>query len=157
MRKMVIVNSTPIIVLHTIGRLGILKELYGEVVIPNAVRREVTVKDKHLLDSYDWIHTVDITNTAAKELYTGALHDGEVEVMLLAKERNANLIIMDDGLARRHAKYLNMTVTGTIGVLLRAKDNGLIDFIRPILEKLVQNGFYISDNIYRKVLDLAKE
>jgi predicted nucleic acid-binding protein len=112
MRKTVVSNSTPIIALLDIGRLDILEKLYGEVIIPNAVYSEVTVKDARRLDGYDWVRVTAITNLAAKELFTSALHDGEVEVMILAKELNADLVVIDDGLARRHAKRLGLTITG---------------------------------------------
>jgi predicted nucleic acid-binding protein len=143
--RLVVVNSTPIIVLHGIQKLGVLEKLYGTVVIPTAVQNEVTVKDSGILDKYEWIEIKDVTNAAAKEAFSSALHDGEVEVMLLAKEKNADLIIIDDGLARRHAKYLNLTVTGTVGVLLRAKDSGIISAVKPLLTDLITAGFYISD------------
>jgi len=121
MHKKVIVNSTPIIALLEIGRLGILKELYSEIIIPEAVRDEISIKNAQVLDDYIWIQIKPITNIAAKQVFVSYLHDGEVEVMVLAKELNADLVIIDDGLARRHAKYLGLTITGTIGVLLRAK------------------------------------
>ena len=156
MRK-VVVNSTPIIALSEIGRLGILKDLYGEIIIPNAVRNEVTAKDPRRLDGHDWVRDTAITNLAAKEMFTSALHDGEVEVMLLAKEVGAALVIIDDGLARRHAKYLGLTITGTIGVLLRAKSAGVITEVTPILDDLIKNEFYISDEVYREVLSLSGE
>jgi len=156
MRK-VVVNSTPIIALSEIGRLRILKDLYGEIIIPNAVRDEVTVKAPRRLDGHDWIRVTAIANLAAKEMFTSALHEGEVEVMLLAKEVGAVLVIMDDGLARRHAKYLGLTITGTVGVLLRAKSAGIITEIAPVLDNLIQNEFYISDDVRREVLNLAGE
>jgi predicted nucleic acid-binding protein len=157
MRKTIIVNSTPILALHEIGQLEILKKLYGEIIIPDAVRREVTVKDANTLTGKPWIVIAPITNLTAKELFTTALHDGEVEVMLLAKERGADLVIIDDGLARRHAKFLKLTVTGTIGVLLRAKSNGVIKAVKPVLDDLIRCGFYLSDDVYREVLRLAAE
>ena len=153
----VVVNSTPIIALAEIGQLDILKRVYGEIVIPVAVHGEITIKDKQLLDGCDWIHIKTITNNTAKELFSSALHDGEVEVMLLAKELNADLVIIDDGLARRHAKRLGFRITGTVGVLLRAKNIGMINEVAPILDSLIQNDFYISDNVYREVLQIAGE
>jgi predicted nucleic acid-binding protein len=155
--RTVVSNSTPIIALLRIGRLGILEELYGAVIIPKAVHEEITVKDESVLDGFEWIDVRNIANIAAKEAFAATLHDGEVEVMLLAKEIGADLIIMDDGLARRHARYLNLTVTGTIGALLRAKQQGIINEIRPVLDNLVQQGFYISDDVFREVLHLAGE
>jgi predicted nucleic acid-binding protein len=157
MHRIVIVNSTPIIVLLGIGRLDILKSIYGEIIIPQAVYDEIVVKDAHALASYSWIIVRTISNTAAKEAFVSALHDGEVEVMLLAKELDAGLVIIDDGLARKHAKYLGLSVAGTMGVLLRAKENGDINTLKPVLDELLEKGFYISDDIYRKVLQLADE
>jgi predicted nucleic acid-binding protein len=98
-----------------------------------------------------------ITNYTAKETFSVALHEGEVEVMLLAKELNADLVIIDDGLARKHAKYLNLTLTGTIGVLLRAKERCIIPEIKPILDDLRSVGFFISENICREILKVAGE
>jgi predicted nucleic acid-binding protein len=155
--RTVISNSTPIIALLRIGRLGILEKLYGAVIIPEAVHEEITVKDASALDGVEWIDVRNIANIAAKEAFAATLHDGEVEVMLLAKEIGADLIIMDDGLARKHAKYLDLTVTGTVGVLLRAKRDGIINEIRPVLDDLVGQGFYISDDVFREVLRLAGE
>jgi len=155
--RIVVVNSTPIIALREIGLLDVLKGLYGSVTIPEAVRKEVTVRNPKSLVGYDWIHVQPITNETAKQAFTSALHDGEVEVMLLAKEIGADLVILDDGLARKHAKYLGLTITGTIGVLLRAKQDGIIKELRPYLKDMIQYGFYISDNVCREVLRLAGE
>jgi predicted nucleic acid-binding protein len=154
---MVIVNSTPILALHEIGRLEILQEIFGGITIPDAVRREVTAKDNHTLDGYDWIRVAEIADTSAKKVFTSALHDGEVEAILLAMENKAELIILDDKLARSHAKRLGLTVTGTAGVLLRAKSDGIIKEVAPVLNDIIQTDFYISDALYRNILRLAGE
>jgi predicted nucleic acid-binding protein len=154
---MIVSNSTPIIALLEIKRLDILKRLYGTVIIPKAVHEEVTVKDASALDGFEWIDIRHVANIAAKEAFTTTLHDGEVEVMLLAKEIGADLIIMDDSLARKHAKYLNLTVTGTVGALLRAKRDSIVNEIKPILDDLIRRGFYLSDDVFRAVLCLAGE
>jgi predicted nucleic acid-binding protein len=155
--RVVVSNSTPIIALLGIGCLGVLEELYGKVIIPKAVHEEITIKDASVLDGFEWIDVRDIANIAAKDAFAATLHDGEVEVMLLAKEIGAELIIMDDGLARKHVKYLSLTVTGTVGVLLRAKHDGIINEIKPVLDDLIQQGFYISDDVLHEVLCLAGE
>ncbi|MCL1820852.1 MAG: DUF3368 domain-containing protein [Oscillospiraceae bacterium] len=154
---MVIVNSTPILGLQGIGRLELLQEVFGEITIPEAVRREVTVKNAHILDDYVWIHIAQITNHSMKESFTSALHDGEVEVIILAKEHNAKLVILDDKLARQHARYLGLDVIGTVGVLLRAKRMGIISEVRPLLDSLIQTDFYLSDAIYSEALRLSEE
>jgi predicted nucleic acid-binding protein len=157
MLRTVIANSTPVIALRNVNSLYILKELYREIIIPNAVYQELTVKDSQVLSGYDWIHVKSINNQMAKEMFATALHDGEVEVMLLAKEMNADLIIMDDGLARQHAKYLGLNITGTVGVVLRAKNNGIISAVKPVLIRLINNGFYLSNNVYQEILRLTGE
>jgi predicted nucleic acid-binding protein len=155
--KKVVVNSTPIIALSAIGHFDILKKLYNEIIIPEAVRDEVTVKDNRLLDGCPWVRVEAIRNLTAKEMFTSALHDGEVEVMLLSKEIDADLAIIDDGLARKHAKRLGLNITGTLGVLLRAKSNGVIDEVAPILKRLVDDDFYVSDDVCREILRIAGE
>jgi predicted nucleic acid-binding protein len=157
MPRIVVVNSTPIIALAEIGQLDIFKQVYGEIVIPVAVHDEVTIKDTQLLAGCDWILVKPISNHTAREMFTSALHDGEVETMLLAKEISADLVIIDDGLARKHAKYLGLNLTGTVGVLLRAKSLGIISDVAPILDSLIKNGFYISDSVCREVLRLVDE
>ena len=157
MHRVVIVNSTPIIALLDIGQIDILKALYDEIIIPEAVRDEVTAKDEHALDNYTWIKVHAIKNIAAKDTFISSLHDGEVEVMILAKEINSDLVILDDSLARRHAKHQGLTITGTVGVILRAKHNGIIDSVKPLLDGLVNSDFYISESVIDEVLKLAGE
>ena len=84
MRK-VVVNTTPLIALSHVGQLNILKKLYGEVIVPEAVYRELSVKEesacKRAVDSsLDWIRVDEIKNQMAKAMYKTQLHDGEVEV-----------------------------------------------------------------------------
>ena len=157
MRRYVIANSTPIISLLGIGRLDILKALYGAIVIPKAVYNEVVAKDARVLDGYSWIRVVPISNIEAKETFISALHDGEVEVIILAKEHSSDLVIIDDSLARQHAKYHGLTITGTIGVLLRAKHDGILSAVKPALDDLLEFGFYISADVISDVLRLAGE
>ena len=160
--RRVIVNSTPIIVLCNIGLLDILKALYAEICIPEAVYREVTEKDDSacqvLKTALNWIHVEKIANQSDKKMYKAKLHDGEVEVMILAQEGTADdLVVIDDNAAKKTAKYLGLKVTGTIGVLLKAKREGIIPEIASVLEKMKKNGFYISESLEQLVLEQAGE
>ena len=67
----------------------------------------------------------------AKTMYKTQLHDGEVEVMILAKEIAADVVIIDDANAKKHAKYLELPVTGTLGALIKAKKEGYVDELKP--------------------------
>lgn len=160
MRK-VVVNSTPLIVLCGIGRLFLLRDLYQEIFIPMAVYKEILVKEDsacmQIKAARTWIHVKEIKNNAEKKMYKAKLHDGEVEVMILSQEQRADLVILDDNAAKKTAKYLGLKVTGTLGVLLKAKKQGLIDKILPIISEMRQNGFYISPSIEKIVLEQAGE
>lgn len=160
MRK-VIVNSTPLIVLSGGGELDLLKKLYREVSIPEAVYREVAAKKDsvcmQVIGESDWIHIEKIRDRSEKKMYKAKLHDGEVEVMILAQEKQADLVVIDDNAAKKTAKYLGLMVTGTIGVLIKAKKLGHLDAVRPVLNEIKENGFYISTALEKMVLEQAGE
>ena len=92
-----------------------------------------------------------------RKIYQAKLHDGEVEVMMLANEISADLLIIDDNAAKKTAKFLGFTVTGTLGVLLKAKTQKIIGEIKPILKEMLNRGFYISPKILEIVLKTADE
>jgi predicted nucleic acid-binding protein len=85
------------------------------------------------------------------------LHEGEVEVMILAQEINADVVVIDDANAKKYAKYLGLPVTGTLGVLIKAKRAGYLKEIKPLLQQLVENNIYISDKIIDLCLKQAGE
>lgn len=150
MRK-VIVNSTPLIALCKIGCLSFLRDLYGEITIPEAVFKEVTVKNDvvraAILNQMDWIHIQSVTTERDNKMYRAKLHDGEVEVMILAQELQADLVILDDNAARKTAAFLGLPLTGTVGVLLRAKERGLIDQLMPLVEDMEKKGLYFGQTL----------
>ena len=160
MRK-VIVNSTPLIALCKVNQLELLKELYAEITIPEAVFQEVTAKNdgvkRKLLENGAWIHVQAVSDTSDRRMYKAKLHDGEVEVMILAQEIKADLVIIDDNAARKTAVYLGLPLTGTIGVLLRAKTEGLISKVMPIVDSMEQNGLYYGQQLRAWIRSQAKE
>lgn len=85
------------------------------------------------------------------------LHAGEVEAIMLARSTDADLIILDDNAAKKVAKHLGLGVTGTLGVLVRAKREGFLKSVVPALADLESNGFYMSDRIRDLVLTRAGE
>ena len=157
----VVVNSTPLIVLCGIGQLDILRRLYQEIWIPPAVYQEVTAgKDSactQIMTQKNWIHVEKIQDVSEKKMYRAKLHAGEVEVMILAQEKEADLVIIDDNAAKKTAKYLGLTVTGTLGVLLKAKQMGIIEKIYPLLSEMKRNGFYMGPALEAMVLKSAGE
>ena len=161
MRK-VVVNTTPLIALSHVGQLDILKKLYGEIIIPKAVYRELSAKTESICKkavdrSLEWIRVENIKNQMAKTMYKTQLHDGEVEVMILSKEIAADVVIIDDANAKKHAKYLGLPVTGTLGVLIKAKREGHINELKPILHQMAENGIYISKSLIELCLKQVGE
>ena len=157
MRK-VVVNTTPIIALADIGQLDLLQKLYGVIVIPQAVNLEILSDPaRSFVDVASWIKVVTLNRLDQKSMFSARLHAGEIEVLMLAQEYGADLLILDDNAAKKTAKYLGFTVTGTMGVLLKAKREGYIEKVKPLMENLIADGFYINPVVQSYVLAEAKE
>jgi predicted nucleic acid-binding protein len=90
-------------------------------------------------------------------MYLFDLDDGEAETLVLAQEQNADLVIIDEKCGRRYAGQLGLPVTGTIGILLKAKKQGLIVGIAPLLQELGNKQSWIGADIVKKALELAGE
>lgn len=157
--RRVIVNSTPLIVLSNINKLELLKQLYGQIFIPQAVYNEVTAKSDsaclQINDNLDWINICEIKNVEEKKMYQAKLHSGEVEVMILAQETPVADLV--NNAAKKTAKYLGLTITGTLGILLKAKQEGLVNNVSSCIDELLKIGFYISDEIIAMVKEISKE
>ena len=126
-----VVNSTPIISLDSIGKLDLLEKMYSKIYIPYAVYEEVCVDgndviDKKLILSFSNFTIERVSNDAAKKYFRISLHKVEVETIILASELEADLCIIDDQVARNYAKFLGLKVTGTLGVLVKSKEKGLV-------------------------------
>ena len=85
------------------------------------------------------------------------LDRGEAEVITLAHELNASLVIIDERLARKYARRVGLRLTGTLGVLLKAKQQGFVPVIEPLIDRLQQHGIRLADSIVTEVLRLAGE
>ena len=155
-----VANSTPLISLHGIGKLDILSKMYANIYIPNGVYEEVCIDgdiDKSTLLSFPNFSIQNVVNNNAKRYFKTALHKGEVEVMILAEELNADICIIDDKLAREYAKHLGLTLTGTLGLLVKAKERGLLESVTSCMDSMIQNEIYISKFLYENIKDLANE
>ena len=160
MRK-VIINSTPLIAISKVHMLDLLRDMFGEVFIPAAVYREVTAKNDFIRDEIaqsNWIHVDTIRSTESRKMYRAKLHDGEIEVMILAQEHgHDHLVVIDDRSARRTAEYLGLNLTGTIGVLIQAKQRGLIDFVMPVIISMEAEGIYFSEALKARIQRVSGE
>ncbi len=157
MRK-VMTNTTPLIALSNINQLELLQKLYGTIIIPQAVMDEI-IQDpaRKRVRGASWIKVEQIQDQSQKDIFRARLHAGEVEVMILAREMKADLVIMDDAAAKKTAKFLGLNVTGSLGVLLKAKREGYIEEVKPVMDDLIRDGLFISDVVQRYVLKEAGE
>lgn len=155
----VIVNSTPVIGLANIGRLDVLRQMYGTITIPQAVFDEIKSPSvqRQVNANRDWIVVEQINDASQKQMYRAKLHAGEVEVMILAQEKKADLVILDDNAAKKTAKFLGLRVIGTLGILVLAKKRGYIKEVSPVLDALKRDGFFVSDDLCDLVLRQADE
>lgn len=157
----VVVDSTPIIALAGLRQLDLLHRLYGEVLVPTAVWEELTTGQRRPggiedLAASPWIQSARLGDPDQADVFSD-LGRGEAEVIALARETGARLVIIDDRLGRRHATRLGLSLTGTFGVLLAAKRRGFLDEIAPLVELLGENRLYSSPQLRELVLERAGE
>ncbi len=158
----VIVNTSPIQYLYQTNLLDLLKTLYGQISLPQSVFDEISegiLQNVALpcITSIPWIRVCEAQSKDILPLIT-ALGAGEREAIALAQENiNDSLIILDDALARRYARLLGVQCTGTLGVFLKAKKEGYLSQIAPILNLLDSLDFRLSTSTRASVLKIAEE
>ncbi|MBN1993737.1 MAG: DUF3368 domain-containing protein [Anaerolineae bacterium] len=156
----VILNNTPLVALWSLGHLTLLRDLYGEVLIPQAVYEEFSATERSIrqaaLAEAPWIKTTPLSDPRQALVYVG-LDRGEAEVLALANERLARLVIIDERKGRRYAQRLGLPLTGVVGVLLTARHNGLIPALAPLIDQLLQEGLFLTPALVEKSLELAGE
>lgn len=157
----VVVNTTPIISLSVVGQLKLLRDLYEQPVVPPAVRAEALIKGAHVagvteLTQATWIETIPLRDPRRADLISD-LDRGEAEVLALAQELNATLVILDERMGRRHARRLGLRLTGTLGVLLRAKQQKLVPAVGPLILDMQAAGIRFGGPLVDQVLKVAGE
>ena len=132
-----------------------LGETLREILVPETVWKEVTVEGR--LGSEKIVKANFICVERARNMRLVALLEefvdtGEAEAIVLALERNADLLLVDDRDARNLAKKLGLQVMCTLGVIALAKYKGLVSKAKPIIDKLVESGFWISRRLLEEFL-----
>ncbi len=154
----VVSNSTPLIHLSAMGRLDLLPQLFDEIVIANEVYEEVVLKGQDRpaaseVQAAKWIQRRAINNRLACAILQHSLDLGESATIVLAIELAADLTILDDRLARNQAQALSIKITGTVGILLMAAEQGIVHF-QQALDALLATGFRLSAVEYQRVINL---
>lgn len=153
----VVCNTSPLILLAKIHRLDLLDRLYDKVIVPWAVLEELEAKPaKEAERVRAWLqsrkfHLQKVSKRALREV-PADLGTGEREAIALALESKADLIILDDQQGRRVARAQGLAVTGTIGLLIEAREKGLISSVRRELDRLIEAGLWIDELFYHRIL-----
>ena len=147
----IIVDTSCLIILSKIKELHLLKLLYGEILITDTIAKEF---DEPLPN---WIIICPIKLNENVFLFEKRIDKGEASAIMLALEIPNSTIIIDDFKGRSLAKELGIKVTGTMGIIILAKNKKLIPSIKPMLEKIKETNFYISKELENEALGLAKE
>ncbi|MDI6886483.1 MAG: DUF3368 domain-containing protein [archaeon] len=159
-------DSSTLIHLVGIGRLELLKEFYGKILITPAVWKEVVEEGKERPGAAEvieaqksgWIEVIAPSNESVVRLLERELHKGEAEAVALAIERHPEVIFLDELEARRVADVYGLRKTGVVGILIRAKLGGKVVSLREELDRLrSEAGFWIGDEIYLQALKAVAE
>lgn len=153
---MIVVSDTsPITALLSIQQIDLLHLLYGVVVVPKAVAGELLA---YHADIPDFIQPTAVNDCPLLAKLNEQLDPGEAEAIVLAQTLNADLLLIDEALGREAARHEQLPVIGLMGVLLIAKNKGLIPRVGELIDQLeAEAGFYLSRQVKTKVLEAAKE
>ena len=156
----VVSNTSPLLNLAIIDQLDLLRQQFGEILIPKAVLEELRVVEMlpgsdHLREALvaGWLQVREVNNPSLVQLLQRDLDRGEAEAIALALLLDADWIILDERDGRRIAKSFGLQVTGILGVVIRASRNGQISSLPLVINQLREEaGFHIAQNLLSQIL-----
>jgi uncharacterized protein len=158
----VVCDSTVLIGLAKIGKLDFLRQIFSKISVPKEVFLEVVEKGagkpgSDSIKDTQWIEVIPIKDKTQVDLLMVSLDKGEAEVLALAKQLRADLILADEAKARKSAIIAGYEVMGMLGLFILAKKLGLIDEVRPLIDELTIKKFRVSDRVVSETLKKAGE
>jgi predicted nucleic acid-binding protein len=149
--NIVIADTSCFILLDKINELELLKKVFSVVTTTPEIAGEFGKELPEWIDiksasDYHYINILEIE-----------LDKGEASAIALALESDMTLLILDDFKARKMAEKLNLNFTGTLGVILKAKESGILASIKPIIQKIQKTNFRFSEKVMREILNEANE
>ncbi len=155
-RSTVVSNATPLIALAGLEQLTLLPQLFGTIHIPQAVWDELLHNPDATgvaeFRAAPWLKVTPVTDHLAVVMLLDQLDAGESEAIVLAHELQAGLLLMDERRGRRRAVQGGLTIVGTLGILVKVRQGGLVGPLSPLLEKLKRLPFYMSQALMVQVL-----
>jgi predicted nucleic acid-binding protein len=151
MQKTILSDTSCLIILNKIGELELVHRVFGKIVITDDVANE------YGLQLPEWISIRNPQNKKYKQILEASVDKGEASAIALAVESSDCLLIIDDLKGRNLAEQLGIKITGTFGVIIEAKLSDIINSVKPILAKIKQTNFRLSDDLEKKILSKAGE
>ena len=149
--KVVIADTSCFILLDKIDEVSILNMLFGEVVTTEDIAQEFGKKLP------DWVAVESVKDQKYQSLLAIEVDKGEASAIALSAEKESSLLILDDLKARKLAEKLSLHYTGTLGVIARARKEGVIASVKPIIEKIRLTNFRFGEEVFSAVLKAAGE
>ncbi len=163
MRKRWVCNASPLILLAKVGRVTLLPTLADALVIPEAVAHEVGAGPpddpaRRWIEDRGRAYVQPVGDPADPEVAAWDLGHGESAVLTWARAQDeAWTVLLDDGAARRAARAFSLSLSGTLGVLLAAKEAGRVAEVQPVVEELVRADLHLNDAVLSQTLRQAGE
>ncbi len=151
MPKAIISDTSCFIILTNIGELELLQKVYGQIVTTPEIVAEFGAPLP------EWVEINEVKDKYRQTILELQIDKGESSAIALALETPDSVVILDDYKARKIAERLGVTLTGTIGVIIKAKLNGIIPSVKPIIEKIKQTDFRLCAEIEIQALKEADE
>ncbi len=151
MPEIVISDTSCLIVLSKIGELDLLRKRYSRVLIPSEVEQEFGSSLP------EWILVLEPSNASRTQVAHLNIDPGEKAAIALALDVPGSLLILDDEKARHAAERFHLTITGTLGILVKAKKAGLLQSIKPLIDQIMETDFRLSSTIVQQALSEAGE
>lgn len=151
MQKVILSDTSCIILLDKIGELHLLHTLFGQI----TVTKEIAEEFKNELP--DWFKIEQPANKTYQKILEASLDKGEASAIAYAIEQEDCLLIIDDYKGRKYAEQLGLKITGTLGVIIDAKLKGVITSTRPFLDKIKQTDFRLTDELEKRILEKSNE
>ena len=149
--RIIISDTSSLIALTNIGELEILKGVYEEVVITPEIAEE------YGLETPDWIRIEQVNDKQKFKLLNLELDEGESSGIALALENESSLLKKEKKKGRGIAKKLGIRITGILGVMIRAKETGVVEKIKPLVDKLEKVDFRMSARLKSQILESVGE
>ena len=149
-QKIIIADTSCIILLHKINEFDLLRKLFGKIFVTSEICRDFGSALP------DWVNLKDPVNISAQKVLLASVDQGEASAIALALEEVDPLLILDDKKARRLASSLNLKITGSLGILVEAKIEGYLTDIHAVIQKIKKTDFHLSDELELKMIELSE-